>query len=93
MGYRINLHTYRRGSLTAVWYRDEVIDPTTRFYTAAVGSLFVLVDNNERNKRAVLVEDYLESDGIARLEWLTYLIGRNPIENIWDALYTFFTPS
>lgn len=32
--------------LTADRYRDEVFDPTVRPYAAAIGSAFVLMDDN-----------------------------------------------
>ncbi|GFW81855.1 transposable element Tcb1 transposase [Trichonephila clavipes] len=28
LGYCTNLHIFKRGSVTAVWYQDEVLEPT-----------------------------------------------------------------
>ncbi|GBL82252.1 hypothetical protein AVEN_252432-1 [Araneus ventricosus] len=42
LGYRTNLRIYRRGSVTAVRYRDEVLDPIVILYAAAVGPSFIL---------------------------------------------------
>ena len=36
-----------------------------RLYASAIGPAFVLLDNNARSHRAAIVEDYLESEGIA----------------------------
>ncbi|GFW95484.1 transposable element Tcb1 transposase [Trichonephila clavipes] len=68
LGYRTNLHIFKRGSVTAVRYRDEVLEPTVRLYDAAVGPTFVLMDDNARPHRADIVDDYLESEGIALAE-------------------------
>ncbi|GFV28485.1 transposable element Tcb1 transposase [Trichonephila clavipes] len=45
LGYRTDLHIFKRGSVTAVWYRDEVLRPIVRLYAAAVGPTFVLMDD------------------------------------------------
>ena len=57
-----------------------------RLCAEAVGTTFVFMDNNARNYRADIVDDYLESEGIARMAWLAYLPYLNSIENLWDAL-------
>ncbi|GFS93083.1 transposable element Tcb1 transposase [Trichonephila clavipes] len=70
----------------AVWYRDEVLEPIVRLYAAAVGPTFVLMDDNACPHTAIIVDDYLESEGIARMAWPAYSSDLNPIENLWDAL-------
>ncbi|GFW87623.1 transposable element Tcb1 transposase [Trichonephila clavipes] len=50
------------GSVTAVRYRDEVLEPIERFYAAAVGPTFVLKDDNARPHRGDIVDDYQESE-------------------------------
>ncbi|GFW31261.1 uncharacterized protein TNCV_2578421 [Trichonephila clavipes] len=67
-GYRTNLHIFKRGSVTPVRYRDEVLEPIVRLYAAAVGSTFVLMDDNARPHRADIVDDYLEREGTAQGE-------------------------
>ncbi|GBM54875.1 hypothetical protein AVEN_158311-1 [Araneus ventricosus] len=86
LGYRTDLHIYRRGSVTVVRYRDEVLDPIVKLYAAAVGPPFVLMDDNARPHRVAIVDDFLESEGIARMEWAAYSPDLNPIENLSDAL-------
>ncbi|GFT32417.1 transposable element Tcb1 transposase [Trichonephila clavipes] len=67
LGYSIDLHIFKRGSVTAVRYRDEVLEPIVRLYAAAVGPSFVLMVDNARPHRADIIDDYLESEGIARM--------------------------
>ncbi|GFV56462.1 transposable element Tcb2 transposase [Trichonephila clavipes] len=44
------------------------------------------MDDNADPHRADIVDDYLESEGIARMAWPAYSPDFNPIENLWDAL-------
>ncbi|GFW47392.1 transposable element Tcb1 transposase [Trichonephila clavipes] len=67
LGYSTDLHIFKRGSVAAVRYRDEVLKPIVKLYAAAVGPTFVLMDDNTRPHRADIVDGYLESEGIARM--------------------------
>ena len=69
LGYRTDLHIFKRDSLTVVRYRDEILEPIVRLYAAAVGPTFVLMDDNARPHRAAIVDDYPESERIARMAW------------------------
>ncbi|GFU13993.1 transposable element Tcb1 transposase [Trichonephila clavipes] len=44
------------------------------------------MDDSARPHKAAIIDDYLESEGIARMAWPLYLPYLNPIENLWDAL-------
>ncbi|GFV95167.1 transposable element Tcb1 transposase [Trichonephila clavipes] len=60
LGDRTDLHIFKRGSVTAIRYRDEVLESTVRLCAAAVGPTFVLMDNNARPDRADIVDDCLK---------------------------------
>ncbi|GFT18953.1 transposable element Tcb1 transposase [Trichonephila clavipes] len=83
LGYLTDLHIFKRGSVTAVRYRDEVPETIVRLYAAAVGPTFVLMDDNARPHRAAIVDDYLESKVNAHMAWPADF---NLIENHCDAL-------
>ncbi|GFW32911.1 transposable element Tcb1 transposase [Trichonephila clavipes] len=44
LGYRTDLHIFKKGSMTAVRYRDEVLEPVVKLYATTVGPTFVLKD-------------------------------------------------
>ncbi|GBM03753.1 hypothetical protein AVEN_134968-1 [Araneus ventricosus] len=63
-----DLHVFHGGSLTGVKYRDEILDPYVLPYTGAIGNDFILMDDNVRPHRAVVVEVYLEGHDLERME-------------------------
>ncbi|GFX02144.1 transposable element Tcb1 transposase [Trichonephila clavipes] len=69
----------------AVRYRDEVLQLIARLY-AAVGPTFVLMDDNAHPHRADIIDDHLDSEGIARMVLPAYSPDLNPIQNLWEAL-------
>ncbi|GBM12539.1 hypothetical protein AVEN_188706-1 [Araneus ventricosus] len=58
-----DLHVFHGGTPTGVKYRDEILDPYVRPYAGAIGNDFILMDDNARPHRAVVVEGYLEGHG------------------------------
>ncbi|UYV60406.1 hypothetical protein LAZ67_1001055 [Cordylochernes scorpioides] len=79
------LHVFDGGTLTSQRYRDEILDPYVRFFRGGVGTSFIFMDDNARPHRALVVDEYLESEGIQKMEWPA----RSPdhlVEHVWDAL-------
>ncbi|GFY16427.1 transposable element Tcb2 transposase [Trichonephila clavipes] len=54
------------GTLTGVRYRDEILDPYIHLYAGAVGN-GILMDDNARPHRDILIEENLEGLGLERM--------------------------
>ncbi|KFM62759.1 Transposable element Tcb2 transposase, partial [Stegodyphus mimosarum] len=83
---RTPVHVLDRGFVTGVRYRDEVLEPYVRLFWGAVGSEFILQDDNARPHRTFLVDEFLESEDIRWMDWSARSPDLSPIEHIWDAL-------
>ena len=56
---RMELHVMTAGTLTAVCYRDEILDPNLRSFAGAIGNNFISMQDNACLHMARLVMDYL----------------------------------
>ncbi|GBN38940.1 Death-associated protein kinase dapk-1 [Araneus ventricosus] len=83
---RTPLHVFEKGTVIGVRYRDEILEPYVRLFRGAVGPEFILMDDNARPHRALLIDEFLESEDIRRMDWSARSPDLNPIDNVWDAL-------
>ena len=76
-----------QGHLTGIRYRDEILRPLVVPLLRRIGPQALLQDDNAPIHRARVVNDFLQRQGIQRMDWPACSPDMNPIENIWDQLY------
>ncbi|GFW94259.1 transposable element Tc3 transposase [Trichonephila clavipes] len=81
-----DLHFFDTAPMTAQRYIDEVLEPYVCLFRGVVGPDFIFMDDNAPCHRAVLIDDFLETENIQRLSWPVNSPNLNPIEHVWDML-------
>ncbi|GFX07088.1 transposable element Tc3 transposase [Trichonephila clavipes] len=86
MDGRTDLYFFDTGSVTAHRYIDEVLEPYVQLFRGAVGPDFIFRDDNAPCHRAVLIDDFLETENIQRMPWPANSPYLNLIEHVRDVL-------
>lgn len=79
---RTVLHVFESGIVTGVRYRDSVLEPYVRLFRGTFDFDFIVMDDNAQLHRALLVDDFVKSDGIYRMDCPAKCPNLNPIEHI-----------
>ena len=82
--------TFQTRRATSLWHASYdqacyLSEPYVRLFRGAVGPEFIFMDDNARAHRALMVDEYLESEDIQRMAWSAYSPDLYPIERAWDA--------
>ncbi|GFT45813.1 transposable element Tcb2 transposase [Trichonephila clavipes] len=80
------LRVFKRDSVTGVRNREEILKLYVHLFSGACNPELILMDDNVRSHKALLVDEFLEGEHIYRIDWLARSSDLNPLEYVWDAL-------
>ena len=82
----MELYWANRGSLTALRYRDLILDPFVMPFLGALGDNALLVQDNARHHTAYVVQEYLRQESFEIIDRPT----RSPDLNFFFFFFFFF---
>ncbi len=74
------------GKLNATQYRDDILEHVTLPYLQNLDPKAILQDDNARPHRSWILDDFLQTHGVERMQWPVVSPDLNPIKNLWDQL-------
>ncbi|GFW84517.1 transposable element Tcb1 transposase [Trichonephila clavipes] len=85
LGSRTYLHV-QSVTMTGHIYRNVILEQHVRWFRGAMGAEFLFMDDKARPPRANIVDKYLQSEDITRMDWPAYSPDLNPTDHVWDML-------
>ncbi|GFY32543.1 transposable element Tcb2 transposase [Trichonephila clavipes] len=85
LGSRTDLHV-QSVTMTGNIYRDVILEQHVRLFRCGMDAEYLFMEDNERPHRANIVEEYLQSEEITRMDWPAHSPELNPLEHVWDML-------
>ncbi|GFW47960.1 transposable element Tcb2 transposase [Trichonephila clavipes] len=85
LGSRTDLHA-QSVTMTGHIYRDVILEQLVRLFRGAMDAEFLIMDDNARPYHANIVDEFLQSEDITRMDWPAYSPDLNPIEHVCDML-------
>ena len=74
------------GSLTALLYRDNILEPVVLLFLQQYGQNVIFQQDNARPHAARVVSDFLEQNDVNVLPWPAVSPDLSPIEHVWDEM-------
>lgn len=71
---RTDLHVFDTGSVTAIRYGYEILEPYVCLFRGAVCPGFIFRDNNAYSHRETVINDFFETEVIQRMHALAFYI-------------------